>query len=137
VRKLIKRSLVGLVLMGVACFAGIAVICAPTATGQSQTIISPDGQHAFRTFVERDKSDRMRYLHVFIEVLDARGDVVTTLETGASHRMRWSVAWDGMNRIWLNSSDIGTYYWQQQAGGDWEKQSYERGDPITPPFADP
>jgi hypothetical protein len=51
--------------------------------------------------------------------------------------MKWNVVWDKENRIWLESSDIGTYYYELQPSGEWKRFSYTRqrseGYAPTPP----
>ena len=64
--------------------------------------------------------DMTKYLCVKFEIRDSSGAVLHQEQTGASTRMRWRMYWDGNRRVVLESSDIGTYAWEQQPDGKWK-----------------
>jgi hypothetical protein len=72
--------------------------------------------------VNRRANDRKHYLCLRIAIRDPNGDALFATQTGASSRMRWRLAWDEANRLWLYGADRGTSYWERQADGRWEER---------------
>ncbi len=85
----------------------------------SNSIPSPDGRFVLVTTINRDKTDPTAYLCVKLKILDDSGNVLYEEQTRASDRMRWTVKWDGNERVVLESSDIGTYVWELGRDGQW------------------
>ena len=73
------------------------------------------------TSVEKSKADPKTYLCVVFEIRNKVGQVLTKENTRASDTMKWSMSWVSTNKIKLDSSDIGTYFWEEQADGTWKK----------------
>jgi hypothetical protein len=95
---------------------------------------SSDGRLVAEADVNRRANDRKHYLCLKIEIRDTDGAVLLATQTGASSRMRWRLAWDAGNRLWLYSSDRGTCYWERQADGRWEERVVAQvTDPPAPP----
>ena len=91
-------------------------------TSKSQTIPSPDGSMVIVTSVEKNKADPKTYLCVVFEIRNKTGQVLIRENTHASDTMKWSMTWVSTNKIQLDSSDIGTYFWERQADGTWKKK---------------
>lgn len=92
--------------------------CTPT---RSEAIPSPDGRLFLIPAINTDKTDPRVYLCVKFEIRDSAGRLLYTEQTRASARMRWSMRWDGNERVVLESSDIGTYAWERGHDGQWHK----------------
>ena len=57
---------------------------------------------------------------LLFEVRDiATGRTLHRQQTRAASRLAWSLRWLDNRTVRLESSDIGTYYWQEQANGAW------------------
>ena len=99
----------------------IALVCGCSSrTPTPKPIQSPDGQLVLVTSINTSKDDMTKYLCVRFEIRDSSGVVLHQEQTGASTRMRWRMYWDGNRRVVLESSDIGTYAWEQQPDGKWK-----------------
>lgn len=99
-----------------------------------QVIHSADNQLVLVIDLNQSKSDPTKYLCLKFTIQDTNGNVLYQEQTGASVMTRWEMAWDKDNRVWLNSADIGTYYWEQQAEGMWKKFVFAKvDDPPSPP----
>lgn len=130
------------VLVSLCCImVGVAGCRRSGSTSTSAPIASPDGKYSLVTSVNQSKTDPTKYLCVILEIHDAQGILVGKVQTGASDRMRWNVAWDSKNRIWLKSADIGTHYCELQADGQWKMFGYaeqkRKGQAPTPPSGMP
>lgn len=101
-----------------------------------RTIASPDRSHALRIQVETSQSDPRKYLCVKFEIVDAQGRVEYAVQTGASDVMRWSLDWDGNDRVVLNSSDIGRRTWLRGDDGRWVEASTAAADRATKTVGD-
>src|SRR5690349_12225326 len=91
--------------------------CSPPPT----RIPSPDAALELLASVETSKADLTSYRCVVIEIRNKAGQVLYKENTHASDTMNWSIAWVSTNKIRLDSSDIGTYFWVQQAQGGWRR----------------
>src|SRR5262245_12326132 len=81
---------------------------------------SPDGSKVLVTSVNNSQADPTRYLTLNIEIRDAATDTLLFAEqTGASSRLAWNVRWLSNTEIQLDSSDIGSYCWEEQSAGSW------------------
>jgi hypothetical protein len=85
-------------------------------------ITSPDRSLTLHTRIEQSQVDPITYLCVIFEIRDSSGRSLHTENTRASYAMRWEMSWISDDRIRLESSDIGTYYWRKQADGSWVKE---------------
>ena len=95
---------------------GLAVLLSVACRQDGQDlegIPSPDGR--FRLVVHIQDGT------VVFTINDAANAVLHVQDTRASHYQRWKVGWDDDGRVWLNSSDIGTYVWEEQADGSWKE----------------
>ena len=84
--------------------------------------VSPDGSMTLHTSVEQSRKDRGAYLCVIFEIRDGAGRVLHSENTRASAQSKWTMTWVKNDRVRLDSSDIGTHYWQRQADGKWRKE---------------
>ena len=84
-----------------------------------QTIPSPDGTRLLVCTVNTDPSYPTTYLCVRFRVIVPDQREEYSVQTGASHTMRWSMHWDGNDAVVLESADIGTRRWRRAADGTW------------------
>lgn len=83
-------------------------------------VYSADESRVIIPTINFNKDDHDTYLLVHIEVQDvSSGKTLFRVQTSASDRMRWSVAWIDNNTVVLNSSDIGSYCWMENKDGMW------------------
>lgn len=85
-------------------------------------LLSPDGTLTLVTDVEHSRADPRIYLCVIFEIRDRSGKVVHRENTRASDLSQWQMSWVSAEKIRLESSDIGTYYWTKQPDGTWKKE---------------
>ena len=71
--------------------------------------------------INQSTKDKSKYLCVRFSIMDAKGKVLHQEQTSTSSRMKWSLNWQGNDKIVLQSADIGTYTWQRGANGTWKK----------------
>jgi flagellar basal body-associated protein FliL len=77
-------------------------------------VYSPDGTRVIIPTINFNKADKDKYLLVHIKIQNTKSDeTLFQVQTRASDRMRWSVDWIGNNTLILNSSDIGSYCWEE------------------------
>jgi hypothetical protein len=106
-----------LALIAVIWIALILYLFTRTEPYVSVPVYSGDGSRVIIPTINYDKTDAGTYLCVHIEIRDAQsGKSIYQVQTHASDRMRWSVSWIDNATIRLDSSDIGTYCWQDQNG---------------------
>ena len=108
------------------CLMAIAVFfflsgCSQRSSSDINSIPSPDGNLTLITSINRSKEDPTKYLCVKFQIVDSTGKMLYEEQTGASDRMRWSMRWEDNQRVVLDSSDIGTIVWEQQADESWHK----------------
>lgn len=82
---------------------------------------SPDGKLNLVPTINQSQNDPTKYLCVHFAIMDAKGKVLHQEQTSASSRMKWSLNWQGNDKIVLKSADIGTYTWQRQPDGKWKR----------------
>ena len=114
----------------------VAALLAGCHHGNDSTpgrVVSPSGRYTAVTSVNRSKADMAKYLHVGFETRDAAGKLLHRERTGASDRMRWEFEWDANDRLWMHSSDIGTYSWERGADGAWIEVTPRSSDRMAPP----
>jgi hypothetical protein len=111
----------------VACCVALAVTgCKKSAS--SSPVASPDGKFVLVASINRSKANMLTYLCVVLDIRDSNGASLQTIQTGASDRLKWKVAWDRNNRIWLDSSDIGVYCWEKSRSGRWQELDFQYGE---------
>jgi hypothetical protein len=80
-------------------------------------VYSPDGSKVIIPTVNYYKEIYEKYLLVHFKVQDTHSkEILFEVQTHASDRMRWSIAWVGNNTVLLDSSDIGLYCWKEKNG---------------------
>jgi hypothetical protein len=84
-------------------------------------VSSPDGSMSLHTWIEESKSNPTTYLCVVFRIRDARGRFLHEENTHASDGMRWRMSWISNECVRLDSSDIGTCFWEIQPDGSWSK----------------
>jgi len=84
-------------------------------------VYSPDGSRVIIPTINFNKEVYDTYLLIHIKIQDTRsGETLFQVQTSASDRMRWSVAWIGDDTVLLDSSDIGSYCWKE-GDGTWRE----------------
>jgi len=79
------------------------------------------------TSVNQSKADPTKYLCVRFEIRDDRtGAVIHRQQTSASDVMRWSIHWESNETIRLESSDVGTCWWDCQPNGSWKERQMKK-----------
>lgn len=90
------------------------------ARQQPQVINSPQNDRSLVISVNTSRDDPTRYLTLVFEVHDkASGELLHRQQTLASSRMAWSMRWLDSHTVQLDSSDVGTYCWQEQPEATW------------------
>jgi len=85
-------------------------------------LVSPDKKRVAIVELITSKRDLTKYLTLRLIVQDNQtGQRLLETNTGASIRMRWSLKWLSNSEVQLESSDIGTYCWQEVLGTGWVK----------------
>lgn len=113
---------IGGILLGLGICAIVGVLGSGLFSGgggdrAERRLPSPDGSKVLVTSVNNSRADMTRYLTIEFEIRDAASQTVLFSEqTGASSRLAWDIRWLSDTEIQLDSSDIGTYCWQEQAG---------------------
>jgi hypothetical protein len=92
-----------------------------SSTRNLAPIPSPDSRLTIVPTINQSQSDKSKYLCVRFSIVDAKGKMVHQEQTSASSRMKWSLNWQGNDKIVLKSADIGTFMWQRGANGKWKK----------------
>ena len=94
---------------------------------------SPTGKYRFEPYVIRDVTARADYLTIAFKLYDAEGKEIAELRTHAPDRADWKMGWDDYERIWINSRDIGMWYWERRPDtGSWVRKEWKVGGPETP-----
>ena len=84
--------------------------CSPAPT---TPIPSPSGKYLVHATINREKSDRTKYLCVRLILTRLTGETITETQTGASHVHKWAIGWmTNQDVIILQSSDIGTHAYE-------------------------
>jgi hypothetical protein len=119
-KKFLRISLItlgALALVAVIWIALILYLFTRTEPYVSVPVYSGDGSSVIIPTINYDKEDASAWLCVHIEIRDVQsGKSLYQVQTHASDRMRWSVSWVNNTTIRLDSSDIGSYCWQDQNG---------------------
>lgn len=85
-----------------------------------EVIDSPQSDRMLVIRVNTSRDDPTRYLTLVFEVHDkASGELLHRQPTRASSRMAWSMRWLDSHTVQLDSSDVGTYCWQEQPDATW------------------
>jgi hypothetical protein len=69
------------------------------------------------------------------EVRDATGQTLIASKERASCVGTWGLFWDHKDRLWLVSSDIGTYLWERGRSGAYEERHITYDDYLGMPVA--
>jgi hypothetical protein len=94
-----------------------------------RTIRSPSGHYLLQVVNVRD---RERVEEVLLIVEDAKTGARTLMPGEWAARFHISFKWDGQDRIWVDSSDIGTYAYQL-VGGAWTQLGQEEQKRLPEP----
>ena len=97
--------------------------------------ISPSGEWRL-SIDERLHNDDSCLYHGFIVENKTSDDAWTaefssTDDYSTNHGLY--ILWDDDDRVWVNSSDVGTFYWYRTESGEWRKEHYEDGAVPYPP----
>ncbi|MHC4500747.1 MAG: hypothetical protein ACYS21_16745 [Planctomycetota bacterium] len=77
--------------------------------GLNRTIPSPSGSYQISASVNKDESDKTRYLCLKLRLTDSRGTELDVVQTSVSYTMKWALGWmKEKDTVVLYSSDIGT-----------------------------
>lgn len=89
-------------------------------SAQPILIDSPQQDRTLVITVDANRDDPTRYLTLIFEVRDkATQAILHRQQTHASSRLAWSMRWLDNSAVQLQSSDVGTYCWQEQQDGSW------------------
>ena len=88
-------------------------------------VAAPSGDHTLHV-VETD--DGWGF-----EILADDGTVTYRADRTVSPRFRTFVLWDEDGRVWVYSSDVGTYVWER-SGTDWTSRPWRGSGLTAPPF---
>jgi len=89
-------------------------------SAQPTLIDSPQQDRTLVITVDANRDDPTRYLTLVFEVRDkATQAILHRQQTHASSRLAWSMRWLDNSFVQLQSSDIGTFCWQEQQDGTW------------------
>jgi hypothetical protein len=116
-RKQLKISLIGLGILVLVALIWVVLIIffyAGTHPYEPKPVYSPDGTRVIIPTLNFDKEDQDKYLLVHLKIQNTESEeILFQVQTRASDRMRWSVDWIDNNTVILDSSDIGTYCWEE------------------------
>jgi hypothetical protein len=105
------------VLGGLATVLGIYLL-APSS--QPVSFSSPNGQKILIASKHVDTSDETKNGHIKFTIKDtSSGTTLEEIVTNAAWRLNWSVLWVNDKKIKLNSSDTGTYCWEETEDSKW------------------
>ncbi|OCX50716.1 hypothetical protein BEL04_18425 [Mucilaginibacter sp. PPCGB 2223] len=73
-------------------------------------LILPGKHYILKCHINEDTKDKKKWRCVRLKLYNIQGQLLTSLQTGASDYSKWAVAWHPVNdTIILNSQDIGIY----------------------------
>ncbi len=94
---------------------------------------SPSGNYTLKLIKWREHSaNGVVWPFVKMQILDARGRKVYVHDHDFAAWLGLSFCWDRNDRAWVDSSDIGVYYWERGQEG-WVQHSWEGGGGIDRP----
>jgi hypothetical protein len=113
----------GLVLIAIACVGLFLFFGGAGRPYVPDPVYSADKSRVVIPTININEDDQDAYLQIHLEIQDTTsGETLFQVQTGASDRMRWSLAWIDENTVMLDSSDIGLYCWTD-ADGTWKETS--------------
>lgn len=93
----------------------ILTSCAAIMSSGCSHEIPPSDSPSGRFTLQESVKDGL----VNFKITDHRTNTVYSATTNASKRMRCGFEWDGHDRLWFYSSDIGVYVYQREENGSW------------------
>lgn len=63
---------------------------------------------------------------------DASGPIVHYYDGAFSTNHQLWFLWDQMDRVWVYSGDVGTYFWERAEDGQWREFTYVESDVPAP-----
>ncbi len=124
----------GLGLLGMnvlsACQQGQEIMPPEVAT-QNHDAISPSGNYTLTVVaLEEGGNPYQRF-----EIRDRKGQILFSPPEQFSARHTTVFLWDALDRAWVYSGDIGTFYWERQASSnDWQKWTYPQAEASAPAY---
>lgn len=92
--------------------------CRRRRTALSNAVVSPSGKYKAAATVNRDRTDRTKYLCLKLHISDAAETQVTVIQTSASNTAKWALGWmPNKDIVVLYSADIGTQAYRPAAKG--------------------
>jgi len=83
----------------------------------SDGLVLPTKNYVLKCDINDDTKDKTKWKCVRFNIYNLKGQLLTSLQTGASDYSKWAVAWHPTNdTIILNSSDIGIYAYSIAGG---------------------
>lgn len=122
-KKFLKYFAIILGILGLTAVAWVAFVLwifHDTEPYVPDSISSPDGSKRIVPSINFDKTDYDTYLLVQLDLQDTQtGESLFQVQTRASDRHEWKLEWLNERMFLLDSSDIGSYCWQE-VSGNWE-----------------
>ncbi|MCB2155599.1 hypothetical protein KQI84_11995 [bacterium] len=85
----------------------------PPIDVQTSEIVSPSGNYSVYASVNRSNKQASDYAEVVIHLIDANGNELDAVNSGAGDFQKWALGWMwDTDEVVLCSSDIGTSLWQ-------------------------
>src|ERR1700748_1974008 len=94
----------------VLCVLFFVMVISSCASNTSNELVLPKKHYVLKCDINDDTKDKAKWKCVRFNLYNLKGQLLTTLQTGASDYSKWAVAWHpGNDTVILNSSDIGIY----------------------------
>ncbi len=100
---------------------------------EGQRIVSPSGRYV--AVVTKPSRDEPGMLSFRIE--DRQGRIEFAAPDRWAARFRLHFVWDDADRLWSDSSDVGTDVWERQVDGSWKGRAWVSTDLVPPPALAP
>ncbi len=93
---------------GVLCSLLFMVVISSCAPHTSDEVVLPAKHYILKCDINEDAKDKTKWKCVRFKLYNVKGELLSSLQTGASAYSKWAVAWHPVNdTIILNSRDIG------------------------------
>jgi hypothetical protein len=111
------------IVIGLIILLSLAGVVLFKSKSPQSSFLSPNGQKVLVPSTHTDEDKTKNGNVQFTIQQTSNGKILDEVVTNASRRLNWSVKWINNNKIELNSSDTGTYCWEEQTNGKWSEIS--------------
>lgn len=74
---------------------------------------SPSGKYSFSTFINQSDKSSAEYGYVVIDLFDADGNKISSLNTAINSFKKWAIGWDSSSDIIvMYTREMGTFAWK-------------------------